>query len=173
MMGQNRGKDFERIIKEAFQQVSNTSVYRLQDTMSGYLGIANIADYIIYHKPYQYFIECKSHYGASLSIYGTDPKRKYGNIANTQWEGLLEMSKIDGVHAGVIVWFIDKDVTRYIPIQLLADYRERGFKSIRYDFEEVGYQDGDKWCPVIDLDGQKKRVFFEYDMNKFFEEFEK
>ena len=172
-MSMNRGKEFEQQIKESFEKVGDTSVYRLYDTMGGMSGIANVSDYIIYRYPYQYFIECKTILkGNTLSIHGNDPKRKYGNISNTQWEGLLAMSKIKGVHAGIICWWIEKDVTRYIPIQLLENWRYLGQKSVRYDFEEVGYQDGDKWCPAMDIEGEKKRVFFNYDMNAFFRKFE-
>ena len=83
-MGISRGKDFELIVKSAFESVPNTSVYRLYDTMGGYSSVANIADFVIYHYPYQYFIECKTVLkGNTLSINSNDPKKKYGNISNT------------------------------------------------------------------------------------------
>ena len=170
-MSLNRGKDFEKIIGEAFKEVPNTSVYRLYDTMGGYSGIANVSDFIIYHYPYQYFIECKSVKGNTLSISGNDPKRKYGMISNTQWDGMLEMSKIDGVICGIICWWTERDVTKFIPIQLLQDWYECGDKSVRYDFDEIGYQDGDMFYPAFDLKAEKKRVFFGYDMNDFFTHF--
>ena len=166
-MGISRGKDFELIVKSAFESVPNTSVYRLYDTMGGYSSVANIADFVIYHYPYQYFIECKTVLkGNTLSINSNDPKKKYGNISNTQWEGMLEMSKIKGVYCGILCWWVEKDVTKFIPIQMLQEMRNNGGKSIRYDvLASNGYN-------TIDIVGQKKRVFFDYDMDKFFKEFE-
>ena len=171
-MGISRGKQFEDVIKEAFKKVSNTSVYRLYDTMGGYSAIANVSDYIIYHYPYQYFIECKAVHRNTLSINSNDPKRKYGNISNTQWEGMLELSKIDGVYAGVICWWVDHDITKFIPIELLDMHRNLGGKSIKYDFGDAT-DEVPQLQSVITLEGQKKRIFFDYDMEKFFERFEK
>ena len=159
-MPQNRGKQFEQVVRESFEKVPNTSVYRLIDAMGGYLAVANVSDYIVYHYPYQYFLECKAIHGNTLSINSNDPKRKYGNISNTQWEGMLELSKIKGVHCGVICWFIDHDVTMYLDIGDLQIAKDLGDKSIRFDE------------PYLPIEGQKKRVFFEYDMQKFFERFE-
>ena len=151
----NRGKKFEEVIKKSFLKVPNVSVDRLHDQMTGYkVTSANICDFIVYKKPYEYYIECKSVHGASLP---------FSNITNNQWEGLLEKSKIKGVYAGVICWWIDKDVTKFIPIQELNSLRNflPQSKSIRYDFEYG-----------IEIKGKKKRVFFDYDMKQFFEEME-
>ena len=165
-MSVNRGKQFEGVIKESFMNVSNTSVYRLHDDMSGMYGVANVSDFIVYHYPYQYFLECKAVHGNLLSINSNDPKRKYGNISNTQWEGMLELSKIKGVHCGILCWWVDHDITKFIPMQMLQSMRENGGKSIRFDCIACnGYS-------TIPIDGKKKRVFFEYDMNLFFKNFE-
>jgi len=149
---QNRGKDFEKVIKEAFEKVPGVSIDRLHDQMNGFAGSANISDFIIYKYPYEYYIECKSVHGNTLP---------FSNISKNQWNGMLEKSKIDGVFAGVLCWWIDKDVTAFIPITLLEQWKTSGYKSVRYD----DVQD----CPyAIELHGKKKRVFFEYDMEEFF-----
>ena len=44
----NRGKQFEEQIKQAFLNVKDCSVDRLYDTTSGFIGVANICDFIIY-----------------------------------------------------------------------------------------------------------------------------
>lgn len=167
-MATNRGKQFETCIEQAFKKVPETSVVRLHDQTTGTLGSSNHCDYIVYKKPYEYHIECKSVHGNTLSIHSTPKPDKfgvlhgfYGAITDTQWEGLLENSKIPGVVAGVICWWVDKDVTKFIPIAELQHLYDIGFKSIRYDTPN-GY--------MIDLVGQKKRVFFEYDMEQFFKE---
>ena len=135
---------------------------RLHDQMTGFkVTSANICDFIVYKKPYEYYIECKSVHGASLP---------FRNITETQWNGLLEKSKIKGVFAGVICWWIDKDVTKFIPIQLLEHMRsDNKLKSINYQTPQC--------CPpcygnVVTIVGKKKRVFFDYDMKQFFEEME-
>lgn len=173
-MAVNRGKQFEDIIKEGFLKVPDVSIDRLHDQTNGYLGSSNICDFIVYKKPYEYYIECKSVHGNTLSIHSNDQKKKYGNITNKQWEGLLEKSKIKGVFAGIICWWIDKDITRFIPIQILQCEKDGGMKSIRYDADlGIGYQDEYQFSPVIDLKGKKKRVFFDYDMDDFFHQIEK
>ena len=152
----NRGKKFEEVIKKSFLKVPNVSVDRLHDQMTGYkVTSANICDFIVYKKPYEYYIECKSVHGASLP---------FSNITNNQWEGLLEKSKIKGVFAGVICWFVDKDVTLFIPIDELELEKQHGWKSIRYD---IKHNNG-----IVEITGKKKRVFFDYDMKQFFEEME-
>lgn len=152
----NRGKQFEDVIKKAFLSVPNVSVDRLHDQMTGFrMTSANISDFIVYKKPYEYYIECKSVHGASLPM---------SNITENQFHGLLEKSEIDGVFAGIMCWFIDKDVTYFMPIKQLAYDIGLTKKSINYkECWELGY---------IKIKGKKKRVFFEYDMEQFFKEME-
>jgi penicillin-binding protein-related factor A (putative recombinase) len=151
-MAKNRGKQFENVIREAFEKVPGVSIDRLHDQTTGYKGSQNICDFIVYREPYEYYFECKSIHGASLP---------FSNITETQWNGLLEKSKIEGVFAGVICWWIDKNVTKFIPIFVLEHYRLNACKSIRFD---------DDFSAVIEIKGKKKRVFFDYDMERFLDE---
>lgn len=166
-MAVNRGKKFENVIREAFEKVPNVSVDRLHDQTNGFKGSQNICDFIVYKEPYEYYIECKSVHGNTLSIHSNPKADKhgrlhgfYGAITDTQWEGLLEKSKIEGVFAGIVCWWADKDMIRFIPIQYLEFLKNRGQKSLRYDCVE--YQ--------IIIKGKKKRVFYEYNMEDFFNE---
>ena len=153
-MAVNRGKKFEQVIRESFERVSGVSIDRLNDNTAGFKGIAGICDFIVYREPYEYYIECKSVHGASLP---------FSNITDTQWNGLLEKSKIEGVFAGIICWFIDKGVTLFLPIHILNQLKRTGNKSVRYDISEyIGN--------VVEIKGKKKRVFFEYDMEEFLNE---
>lgn len=145
----NRGKQFEGVVREAFQKVSDVSVDRLHDQTTGYLGSTNICDFIVYKKPYEYYIECKTVHGNTLPL---------GNITSNQWRGLTEKAKIDGVFAGVMVWFVDKDITMYVPIETLQALEKEGYKSVHYTLT-VG---------VVHITGKKKRVFFDYNMSAFF-----
>ena len=145
----NRGKQFEDIIKQCFLKVPNVSVDRLHDQTTGYMGSSNICDFIVYKKPYEWYIECKSVKGASLP---------FVNITDTQWNGLLEKSKIRGVNAGIMCWFIDKDITVWIPMYQLEFLRKE------FNKKSINYQELDAANVIT---GIKKRVFFEYDMEEF------
>ena len=166
-MAENRGKQFEDVVQRAFELVPNTSIVRLHDQTTGYLGSSNHCDFIVYREPYEYHIECKSVHGNTLSIHSIPKPDKYGvlhgfygNITDTQWKGLLEKSEIPGVFAGVLCWWVDKDVTLFLPITLLQSAYEQGYKSIKYSV--VTQEEYKHTCPQIQ--GKKKRVFFDYDM---------
>ena len=94
-MAQNRGKQFELVVRRAFEKVSDVSIDRLNDNTAGFKGVAGICDFIVYRKPYEFYFECKSVHGNTLP---------FQNITETQWNGLLEKSKTKGVFAGVICW---------------------------------------------------------------------
>ena len=172
-MAESRGKQFEQIIRETFSKVEGVSIDRLHDQTTGYKqSSTNICDFIVYKKPYEYYIECKTVHGNTLSIHSMPKPDKYGklhgfygNITDNQWEGMLEKSKIDGVFAGVICWWVDKDVTLFIPIQELEELFQHGNKSIRYDIARTN--------GIFEVCGEKKRIFFSYDMNVFFHRAEK
>lgn len=150
-MAENRGKQFESIIRSAFAAVSNTTVVRLQDPTTGFLGNANTCDFIIYNYPNQYFIECKTIHGNTFPL---------SNISKHQWEGLSEVAPIKGVIAGVICWWVDKDVTMFLPIRELKKLKAEGKKSVRFD---------DRNNKFVHLVGTKKRVFFNYNLKDFIE----
>jgi hypothetical protein len=100
----------------------------------------------------------------------------FSNITDNQWEGMLKAAQHKGVIAGVICWWVDKDVTMFMPIQLLDYLHKKGDKSIRYDCDWNIGEPGDKpftfknVYECIPIQGKKKRVFFDYDMNAFFGE---
>ena len=154
-MAVNRGKQFENVIEDACMAVPGVSIDRLHDQTTGYLGSKNICDFIVYRKPYEYYFECKTVHGNTLP---------FTNISDNQWKGMLEKSKIQGVFAGVICWWVDRDVTGFIPIQELQRCKDEGRKSIRYDDGLYSYLE------FYLIAGKKKRVFFDYDMEGLFNE---
>ena len=143
----NRGKQFEKVIYEAFRKVPNISIDRLPDQQSGYVGSKNICDFIVYKYPYQYYIECKTTYGNTFPL-----------SRLTQANDLFNKHQINGVEAGVIIWWVDKDITKFIPISYIEYLKICNKKSIRYDDENID---------IIEIQGKKKRVFFDYCMSKF------
>lgn len=150
-MAVNRGKQFEKAIRDAFQKVHGVSIDRLPDQMTGYKKTSsNICDFIVYKYPHQYYIECKSVHGNTFP---------FSNVTETQWQGLLRKSKLYGVYAGIICWWVDYGVTKFIPIQALEWNRKHGFKSLRYDYNGTSF---------VEIKGKKKRVLYEYDMEGFF-----
>lgn len=146
----NRGKDFEGIIKEAFLSVKETVVERLPDPTNGYLGVRNKSDFLMYHFPYMYYIECKSVQSHRLPV---------TNVTFNQRTGMLEEVKKFGVVAGIICWFIPEDKTYFIPIQEFERLRLAGEKSINL---RKGHAEN-----CIEIYGRKKRVYFDYDIVGF------
>ena len=148
----NRGKQFEDVIRKSFEKVPGVSIDRLHDQTNGFKGSQNICDFIVYREPYEFYIECKSVHKNVLP---------FDNITDTQLNGMLEKSKIPGVYAGIICWWIDRDVTKYIPIDAIKWNIDYGYKSLRYDYNGTSF---------INIPGRKKRVFFDYDMEEFLNE---
>ena len=165
----NRGKKFEKAIEDSFRLEPDVSIDRIPDQTTKFKHSTNICDYMVYRYPHMYYIECKSVHGNTLSIHsvpklGKDGKLHgfYGNISDAQWEGLLEKSKIPGVKAGVICWWIDKDITLFLPIQQLVAMSGWA-KSVRYDILDIEPWKTDSYG-IVELKGRKKRTYFEYDM---------
>ena len=158
-MAINRGKQFEDVIKTCIEKVGGVNVLRLHDQTNGYIGSKNPCDFIAYKYPYQYAIECKSIHGNTFP---------FSNITDNQFKELLKMSNVRGIVAGVIIWWVDKDVTLFIPIQTIQQMKSVGIKSIRYDVWDDCEGDTD----IVLISGIKKRVFFDYDFEQFFKEVE-
>ena len=148
-MSVNRGKQFEDIIREQFKKLKNVVTIRLYDVTTGYINQNNICDLIVYDEGILNLIECKAVHGNTLNF--------KSHIKQNQWDGLLEESYKPGVNAGILVWFIDHDVTLWLDIQYLQDLKESGYKSFNVKDR----------MSVYELAGVKKKVFFEYDLRKF------
>lgn len=160
-MRHNYGKEFEQQVRNNLLKVPDIDVYRIPDQQSGYFGSRNISDFMVYKYPKHYYLECKTVWGNTLN---------FNRITQNQWQGLLQKSEVKGNVCGVICWYIERDVTLFLPIEFLDEMKKQGYKSIRYDtllspvyFPEL------KKRPVI-VGGRKKKVFFEYDFEKFFKE---
>ena len=158
----NRGKDFERQIKSSFLKIEGVSLDRLKDSMSGYMGDNTICDFIVYRKPYEFYIECKAIHGNTLNF--------KSDIRPNQWEGLEMKSHIDGVYSGFMVWFIDHDLTVYVDIAVMLKMRASGLKSL--NIRDLDYIESVPSKRLMKIEGKKRRILYDYDMGSFFQKFE-
>ena len=164
-MKTNRGKNFEDVIKHELLRVNDAvgrkvvDVQRLYDTTNGFSGIKQPSDFSVYLFPHQFYLECKSTNAHTLN-------QSY----ITQLVELEKKAKVEGVQAGVFIWFVQDDLTVYVPIQTLTNHfynRNKKSVSVKEILNEDLKQSG--WYYI--LKGKKKRVFFEYDMLDFFKSF--
>ena len=149
----SRGKQFEEAIKAAFIKHSDISLDRFPDPMAGYAGIRNICDFGVYKYPFQYYFECKAFSGNTLNFSSA--------ITKDQWDGLVEKAEIPGVVAGIIVWFIEHDITAFVPIQELKRIRDAGAKSL--NIKDIN----ENKVIHFTVPGRKKRILYEYDADGF------
>lgn len=161
----NRGKQFEDIIKTSLLKVNDVvgrkvvDVQRLYDTTNGFSGVKQPSDFVVYLYPHIYYLECKSTHAHTLN-------QSY----ITQLVELEKKSKVEGVIAGTFIWYMEDDLTVFIPVETLCNhFYNRSKKSVSVkdilseDLKESG------WYYI--LKGKKKRIFFDYDMLDFFRNF--
>lgn len=148
-MSVNRGKDFEEAIKFGFRGIKGVSLDRIPDPMAGFMGVRNIADFCVYQYPYQYYFECKA--------VGKNTLNFKSGITENQWRGLFEKSRIHGVIAGFLVWFIDHDITVFVSIQELYRLNTFGAKSLNIKDIKSGK------VSYYKVPAKKKRVLYTYD----------
>lgn len=143
-MARDRGKQFEDKFKKDFLKVPDATIDRLYDVMNGYKEIKQVSDYIGYIYPHIFYLECKTHKGASLPF-----------SAISQYENLKKKVGIPGVRSGVVLWLYEKDRVFYIPTQTITQIMESGEKS-------VGLRHLDTHR-IIEIPSVKLRVFMDSD----------
>lgn len=151
-MSKSRGKKFEEHFRDSLKKVEGLSIERLKDPQDGYKGNGNVCDFILYKYPYQYCFELKSVQGKYFS---------FNNLTENQYYGLIEKSKIKGIIAGVVIWFVDYDKTIFVPITEIQKAKENKIAN------SINMNNLDKFS-FIELEGKKKRVFFDYNLKTFF-----
>lgn len=139
------GKKFEeRFRLDWSNSVDGSCIVRLYDTTSGYLSISTISDFVCYKYPNIFFIECKTHKGASIPF-----------DAISQYSKLIKVSGINGVRAGVVLWLYEKDKVLYIPVRVIKEIKDAGEKS-------VGLRHLEKYG-ITEIPSEKLRVFMKSD----------
>ena len=147
----NRGKAFEDVVKKSFDAVNGVSIDRLRDAAKKMKNVDNPSDFIVYKYPHEIYVECKSHKGNTLP---------FNCIRSQQMVQMMKKSYINGVKAGFIIWYIEKDITVWIDVRDVFSYWFNiGEKSINI-------KDIEKMNGII-IQGKKKRVYFDYDMEDF------
>jgi hypothetical protein len=159
-MKASRGKDFEKEVKTQIEKLSKFSIDRIPDQMTGYaMTSTNISDFIIFRRPYLFYVECKAVRGNNLNY--------KQHLTENQYNGMLEKSKIDGIFCGVLIWFIDHGTTMFVPIEYIKIAKSLNIKSFNiknwYDFDSITENQN----PIF-LYGEKRRVFFNYDFRRMF-----
>lgn len=153
MAKKNKGKAFENVIKKSFEAVPEVSIDRFRDAPKKLKGVDNPSDFVVFRKPHELYVECKSHLGNTLP---------FSCIRDEQIEGMSKKALIPGVTAGLIIWYIEHDLTVWVPIDVVITLINFGYKSINI-------KDLDMF-PHLVIHGKKKRVYFDYDMKKFLED---
>lgn len=142
----NYGKKFEERFKiDWIKSFPHSTIVRLYDNVSGYLSISNISDFICYNYPNQYFIECKSHKGASIPFDKISQYKKMKSVVGRK-----------GVRTGVVLWLYEKDVVYYIPISTITEMKNNGEKSVGIRSIKEGYN-------IIQIPSIKLKVYMESD----------
>lgn len=144
-MSKDFGKTFEKKFKEDFLKVPNATIDRLYDVVMGYKSIKQISDYIGFIFPNIFYLECKTHKGASLPLY---------NIS--QYDNLCKKVSIKGVRSGVVLWLYEKDKVLYIPTKTITKLKENGEKSVGMRHLNSNYR-------IFELPSTKRRIFMDTD----------
>lgn len=124
-MALNKGKIWEKCVKESWESsFPNSFILRLPDQQNGYFGTSrNISDFIAFKSPYLFLIECKTINGNTLP---------FSNLK--QYEKMLNYQNIPNVKLGFLVWWQDKNVTAWVPLDSVTLLKEENKKSIHVDY---------------------------------------
>lgn len=147
MMSANRGKSFEERLKEDWERtVPGSSIDRIYDTVNGLRGVSNVCDFICFRKPNIFFLEVKSHKGNTFPF-----------VNLPQYEKLSKKIGIDGVRAGVVIWFYEHDRVIYVPASTIRKMKADGLKSV--NIKTIG-ADGYRY---VEIPSEKMRVYMKSD----------
>ena len=156
-MAVDRGKELEGKFEEALDLLRdyNVGYTRLYDVTMGYKGIKNPCDFIVYKKPTEFYVECKS---------SNENTVNFSRL--TQYEDLLERSEIDGIRAGFFIWYVEHKETYWVDVKYVKKLKENNYKSINIkDLRNQNFPNDF----IFKIDGVTKRIFTDYDLKSFFD----
>lgn len=155
-MARDYGKRFEAKFKEDFAKIPDSSIDRIFDPVGGYYGIRNVCDFICYRFPFIFYVECKSTLGNTFPL---------SNL--TQYEALLKKKGKKGIHAGVMIWFVEHSRIAWVSIQEFERIKMLGLKSINVKML------GDPQYDILEIPGILKRTFIDADYSVLIDKAEK
>lgn len=154
-MAQNRGKQFESKLQEDIKKSfdSECFVMRIPDQMNGYKSTSrNVCDFILYVKGQLFLIEAKTILGNTFPL---------SNF--TQFDKLMTIPDVKGIHRGVMIWFQNHSAVIYVPLLTIAKMKADGKKSVNIKkIDEEGYE-------YIRIPSVQKRVFLDSDYSVLLE----
>ena len=143
-MPDNLGKQAEQKIREWLDRPQDGySFDRIPDQMTGYYMVSrNIADFMCYKHPYQYYIESKE----------TEHDRfSFDQLTDTQRNGLRKKAEISGVYGLVIVLFATYKRAFIFNIKDIADLVDEDTAELKV--KSVNIKKIDKWTvPYIEIE---------------------
>lgn len=145
----NYGKKFEKRFEQDWKTSfppNKCDIERLYDLINGFKSVSQISDYVCYACGTLYYMECKTTKG------GTFPLERL-----TQYDKLKTKVGIDGVKAGVVIWFYEKDKVVYVPITTVTQLLIDGKKSVNIKYLET------KEYKLIEIPSKKLRTFLQSD----------
>lgn len=148
MASNNIGKTFEQEFKECVPP--DYYLYRLKDDTSGFYGVSNPCDYILFRSPYLFMVELKTHKGKSIPI---------AKIRPNQIQGMEKATHYEGVYGGFLINFRELEETYYITVQDVIQFTQaEERKSIPVE-----------WCRDhgVKIEQKKKRVRYSYDLESW------
>lgn len=113
MASNNIGKTFEQEFKECVPP--DYYLYRLKDDTSGFYGVSNPCDYILFRSPYLFLVELKTHKGKSIPI---------AKIRPNQIQGMEKATHYEGVYGGFLINFRELEETYYITVQDVIQFTQ-------------------------------------------------
>ena len=113
MASNNIGKTFEQEFKECVPP--DYYLYRLKDDTSGFYGVSNPCDYILFRSPYLFLVELKTHKGKSIPI---------AKIRPNQIQGMEKATQYEGVYGGFLINFRELEETYYITVQDVIQFTQ-------------------------------------------------
>lgn len=150
------GKDAEKKIKEWLDRPDEGYDFqRLPDQMTGFYGSSNICDFELYKYPNHYWIESKATWNDRFD---------FSMLTDTQYDGLLNKSKINGVDGVVIVLFASYQRAFWISIKEIDRLKQSGKKSLnilKIDKWNIDYHE------IKTIPNNRKKLL-DYDKNQLF-----
>lgn len=170
----NKGKIFENDLKDSAKE-QELFILRIHDTSLSWIKEKQAAftpknpcDFLIYRKPYLFFIEAKSTKSVSMGFEIDPLAGDNAMIKAHQIKSLTEMCKIDGIFCGLVLNFrdeenLDNNITYYLPIENFNEFVNETTKKSINKLDVATHE-------AVKVKQQRKRTHFRYDINQMLDD---